>query len=194
VSDVAPERELGFSANSEIEQLFVVLGYGCHLNAKVRGYLEHAAEEIKKHSPAASLVITTGGYTAHRSAPGVSEAAMMAAHLRTLGVIAPITIEEGARTTVENIRNVGRLIADRGWSPQRLVIFGDRARQKKIRALARHFFHPRAFAIDPYDLRRSLMHTLVQSTIAVPFDALVARVSWLERLSLAVVEWRQRSI
>lgn len=173
----------------DLERLFVVLGYGCHLTERVRGYLAHAAARIEGDG----LVITTGGRTAEVSAPGVSEAALMADHLVSLGVSLPIEREERARTTVENLRNVARMIESRGLSAGSVVIFCDRARQRKIAGLARYFLGRRvAFSISAYDLRRTWMHTLVQSTIAVPFDLLCARLHWLERISLLVVERRMR--
>jgi uncharacterized SAM-binding protein YcdF (DUF218 family) len=173
---------------SDLDRIFVVLGYGCHLTDRVRGYLEHAASSM--HGDGS--VITTGGRTAEVSAPGVSEAAMMAEHLRVLGVKLPIELEETARTTVENLRNVSRMISERGTGASRVVIFCDRARQRKIAGLARYFLKNIPFDVEPYDLRRTVTHTLVQSTVAVPFDLLCARIHWLERLSLLVVERRMR--
>src|SRR5262245_40070819 len=152
VSALAPQRAMRFSAVGntvrDLQRIFVVLGYGCHLTERVRGYLAHAAARIEGQG----LVITSGGRTALVSAPGVSEAELMAKHLRTLGVALPIEFEETARTTVENLRNVARLIEKRGFAPSSLVIFCDRARQRKIDGLARYFLRRVPFSIDAYDL------------------------------------------
>lgn len=177
---------------TELEEIEVVLGYGCHLNEAVRRYLEQAAAHIVERPSGSNLVITTGGRTAERSAPGVSEAQLMADHLRLLGVTAPIMLEESARTTIENIRNVGRAIAERALKPRAVVIFADQTRARKIRALARYFLAPHVFRVEPIDLARSFGHGFVQSTIAVPFDALSARIPFLEKIGLAVVERRIR--
>src|SRR5688572_7591171 len=76
VIEVARRRERSFTAVRRKMRIFVVLGYGCHLTPIVRAYLDRAAERIKS-GPAESWVITTGGRTAARTAPGISEAALM---------------------------------------------------------------------------------------------------------------------
>src|SRR5262245_60250538 len=144
VSCVVPQRVKLFTPlrirMPDVQRIFVVLGYGCRLDAPVRGYLEHAASRIR--SAGEGLVITSGGCTAHTSAPGISEAGLMAEELRALGVTLPVLLEDAARTTVENLRNVARMIAARGIEPAAIHIFGDRARRRKIAALARYFLGP----------------------------------------------------
>src|SRR5262249_26071254 len=158
------------------------LGYGCHLHPVLRGYLERAAERIELEPEKSGLVITSGGRTAHTSAPGVSEAQVMADHLQQLGVTRPILVEDAARTTAENLRTTSRLIAEKSLRPRRVIIFCDRVRRHKIGALARHFLREHAFTLEPHDLARTLSQAIVQSTVAVPFDSLVARVPLIERL------------
>jgi len=173
------------------DTLFVVLGYQCHLTSTVRRYLDAAAEEIMRVDDQRVTVITSGGFTNQRSAPGVSEARLIADYLRVRGVTADVILDETPRTTVENIRGLARIFSARGLAPKRVVIIGDQIRRQKIAMLAR-YFRLSPVELSSVDLDRSSTQSAVQRVLGYGFDYLAVRISPLERLGLAVIELRMR--
>lgn len=95
---------------AEKDALVVVLGYGCHLTEPMKNYLDSVASFVATNSVTA--IVATGGYTNRKSAPGVSEAGMMAAYLKGRGVITSVILEETAVTTNENLRSVAGIIRE----------------------------------------------------------------------------------
>ncbi len=62
------------------DALVVVLGYGCHLTQPMKNYLDSVISFVKRNGVTA--IVATGGYTNRKSAPGISEAGMMASYLK----------------------------------------------------------------------------------------------------------------
>lgn len=159
----------------------IVLGYGCHLTDPIKRYLEKVA--AYDSAIPFYLIITTGGFTQEKSAPGVSEARMMADYLESFGVSTPVILEEEALTTLENLRFVYELVRANGLENKKLVIFCDSARAFKIKLLARLIFGkwPR---IASYDFSKSVRPKLKQLFINTPIELLAFFVPPLERLGL----------
>lgn len=159
----------------------VVLGYGCHLTESIKRYLERVAAYESAYK--FSVIITTGGFTEKKSAPGISEAWLMANYLKAFGVSAPVILEERARTTTENLRNVARLIRERGLEGKPIMIFADSCRALKVRLLARLIIGVWPM-IRKYDLSRRFTAKLRQWFLATPFDLLGFFIPALERVEL----------
>jgi len=166
---------------TERDALVVVLGYGCHLTEPMRKYLDLVARFVKKNKVVA--IIATGGYTNRKSAPGISEARMMAAYLEEQGVTAPILLEEMAVTTNQNLRGVARIIRERQLTDKRVIIFCDNARSLKVKILARLIlgYWPET---KTYELTRGLVAKIKQLVIATPLDVFASRFPFFEKMEL----------
>ena len=173
----------------------VVLGYGCHLTPAVRRFLDAASRDISElcQSPKEGerpLLITSGGFTNPRSAPGVSEAARFADYLRqSRGVGLEVALDEEALTTLHNIRGVHRILRERQIAAEQVVICCDEARQEKISYAARRILGA-APALWLYDLGRTRWQREVQRVFGLVFDALCLASPTLEALSLRYIEVR----
>jgi len=77
---------------AEKDALVVVFGYGCHLTESMRRYLDRVVSFVERNNVVA--IIATGGYTNRKSAPGISEADMMATYLKDRGVAVPVFLEK----------------------------------------------------------------------------------------------------
>lgn len=166
---------------SEKNVLVVVLGYGCHLTEPMQKYLDLVASFMEDGNVVA--IITTGGYTNRKSAPGVSEAGIMAAYLKECGVATPILLEETAVTTNENLRSVVRIARERQIAEKRVVIFCDSARSFKVRILARLILG-RWPEIRAYELTSGLVAKIKQFLVATPLDVLASQFSFFEKMEL----------
>lgn len=92
-----------------IRRIVVVCGYGCHLTPELTAYLDEVAAHIRKTE--SYFVILCGGFTQRASAPGKSEAAVMAEYLRPLvGERAIFYLEEDSYMTQESIRGSAAII------------------------------------------------------------------------------------
>lgn len=163
------------------DALVVVLGYGCHLTEPMKKYLGLVASFVEDGNVAA--IITTGGYTNRKSAPGVSEAGMMAAYLKECGVATPILLEETAVTTNENLRSVIRIARERQIAEKRVVIFCDSARSLKVRILTRLILG-RWPEIRAYELTSGLVAKIKQLLVATPLDVLASQFPFFEKMEL----------
>lgn len=176
-----------------LARVYAVLGYGCHLTPALRCYLDGAAQqigaEIEAHPERSALLFCSGGFTMHGSAPGVSEARLMADYLRERGLTLPQVLDEEARTTLENLRHLSRLCAARAISAREVVICCDEARQGKIAHVARHLLGA-APTLWSYPLERTTMQAVVQRTLGLGYDALALRVPAIERIGLRLIDAR----
>ena len=174
--------------------MFIVLGYQERREGVLARYLAQVARELA-HVRASSdeVIVTSGGVTAKRTAPGVSEAQLMADHLVDAGLDERAIIVEGrSRTTLENFRNSACALRERGITPTRAVVFCDAVRETKVAMLARAFFPSVPTELRRHDFERTPLQALVQRTLAVAHDAALLRWPLLERVSLALVEAQQR--
>lgn len=161
--------------------LIVVLGYGCHLTESVKKYLDSVVLFVAINKVTA--IITTGGYTNRKTAPGISEAGMMADYLKQSGVVAPILLEETAVTTNENLRSVIRIAREQQLTDKRVVVFCDSARSFKVRILARLILgHWPEFRT--YELTKGLVAKIKQLLVAMPLDVLASQFLFFEKIEL----------
>ena len=160
------------------QPVLVVLGYGCHLSVRMQNYLDTVLAYARKHKPIA--VITTGGFTNQKSAPGVSEATMMKRYLEHNGLEAPVYTDETACSTVENLRNSAGLLLQHGLHQHPVVVFCNRAHAAKVAGLA-WLYLTRMPTIKTYALSRDMKTYLDQLFVATPLTLLATQVEWLER-------------
>lgn len=165
----------------ENNALVVVLGYGCHLTEPMKKYLDFIVSFTKAGNVAA--IITTGGYTNRKSAPGISEAGMMATYLMERDIATPIFLEETAITTNENLCSVLRIAREQKLTNKRVVVFCDSARSFKVRILARLILG-RWPEIKTYELTKGLIPKIKQLLIATPLDVLASQFPFLEKMEL----------
>lgn len=170
--------------------LVVVLGYGCHLTDPVRKYLNSVVKYVKRDHRV-SLIITSGGFTARKSAPGVSEAGMMAEYLRSQDLTIPILLEQESRTTKENFLHV-RTKTEQEPAFREIVIFCDSCRRFKVFVFALYYLR-RWPTIKTYDLTKSWKAKLRQVCMATPLDLLSFVIPALEKRELAIRERRMDS-
>lgn len=161
--------------------LVVVLGYGCHLTGPMKKYLDSVVSFVATNKVVA--IITTGGYTNRKTAPGISEAGMMAGYLKQSGVVVPILLEETAVTTNENICDVAKITSERQLVAARAVIFCDSARSLKVKVLARLVlgYWPRVVS---YELTKGLAAKIQQLFVAMPLDVLASQFLFFEKMEL----------
>jgi len=165
----------------EDSALVVVLGYGCHLDEPMKNYLNSVVSFVATNDVVA--VIVTGGYTNRKSAPGISEAGMMASYLKESGVKTPIILDEISVTTNMNLRNIGKIIRELDLTNQRVVIFSDEARGFKVKVLARLILN-RWPEIKTYRLTRGVVAKLKQIFVAMPLNILALHFPFFERMEL----------
>jgi len=164
------------------KELVVVLGYGCHLHEEMKNYLRLVADWLRNRNDV--VVITTGGFTNPVSAPGVSEAMMMAEYLLKIELDAPIIVEEQARTTKENLLNVRRILYEQNLQPKSITIFGDGIRGFKVRVLAKAIFKVRPIKFIGYDLTKRWKSKVKQMLIGTPVEILGYYLSFIEKAKL----------
>lgn len=166
---------------AEKDALVVVLGYGCHLTEPIKNYLDSVASFVKTSNAAA--IITTGGYTNRKSAPGISEAGMMAAYLKEHGIAVPIILEKLSVTTNENIRSITRIAYEQKLTDKPVVVFCDSARSFKVKILSRLIlgYWPE---VRTYELTKGLNAKLKQLLVATPLDVLALQFPFFEKMEL----------
>jgi len=180
---------------SPTPKAFVVLGYGCHLTLPVRRFLDAVADDIlaatggRSESGDPPLLITSGGFTNQRTAPGISEARRFAEALFDRGVGLPVVLDEAARTTLENLRGVGAILEMRGIAGRDVVVCCDAIRQDKIRYVARRLWRSQP-TLWLYDLDRTKVQRWIQRTGGLLFDAAALRWRLVEELGLRVIDAR----
>ncbi|MFZ5365038.1 MAG: YdcF family protein [Patescibacteria group bacterium] len=159
----------------------IVMGYGCHLSAGLKAYLDVVVNFAKYNQLVA--IICSGGFTNQKSAPGISEASVLAGYLRHCGVFQPIYLDESARTTSENLYGARRVMAEKSLRPDRIVIFCDTARAMKVRILARLILGNWPLIIT-YDLSKRKVEWLKQTMIATPLDVAGMAIPEIRRAML----------
>ncbi|MCC6405285.1 MAG: YdcF family protein [Candidatus Yanofskybacteria bacterium] len=120
-----------------IARLVIVNGYGCDLDSPLKQYLDAVVAFLDENP---SCVVFTGGQTQRRSFPGMSEASVMASYVRSQVPDLECVLEDRSYTTYDNIRNAAMLVREKGWEPDRILIFCEATRALKVMLLARHFF------------------------------------------------------
>ena len=140
--------------------ILIVNGYGCHLNTPLGHiYLPKVVRFIDENFEQIMKVIFTGGFTQHETAPGISEARLMADYIRTHSKCAPdIIVECDSYTTHENIYNSEACIWEvhlyeflqngKPWPDVRIVVFCEALRTASVIMLSRRFLLQYVDSID----------------------------------------------
>ncbi len=148
---------------AEKRHIVVVCGYGCHLRdpegrpTPLMPYLAKVVTYLYMRQP--ELVIFCGGHTQRDTAPGVTEARLMANYVADAfrGCAwffrGKVRLEEGSYTTLYNIRNAAATI--RNWAfhhargeKVRITVFCEATRSPNVVMLARHFMKDLVDSID----------------------------------------------
>lgn len=177
------------------KEAVLVCGYGCHLTEEIKQYLSAVADYLKDRPNA--LVITSGGFTSQKTAPGISEAGLMRDYLLSLGVTQKILDDEESLTTHENLWHVLCLLSELGSvrhadpnsplyfpldSPTaQLTIFCDKIRAYKIGYIARRKFLVR-ISVKGVDFHRGFFEAAKQRLVATPFEILAFHLPFLQNL------------
>jgi hypothetical protein len=157
VLEIEGERALrGISPDRGYKHFVVVCGYGCHIEGTPlpTAYFPKVIRFIREENPHA--VVFCGGETQKKSAPGVSEARMMAGYIAAELPDAEDTqigflLEEESYTTYENIERAAHRI--RFFQERcRLTIFCEATRSANVMMLARHFMIDLVTSIDDITL------------------------------------------
>ncbi|HUT22399.1 MAG TPA: ElyC/SanA/YdcF family protein [Candidatus Bipolaricaulota bacterium] len=165
-----------------MKSIAIVMGYGCHLSDDLKRYLDMVANFARYNSLAA--IICSGGFTNKRSAPGKSEASVIAEYLRSQKVFQPIHLDESARTTAENLHGARKVMAEKRLRPDRIIIFCDAARAMKVRVLARLILGKWPLVIT-YDMSGKVIEWFKQTLLATPLDVIGLHVPAVREAMLA---------
>lgn len=126
--------------------IVVVCGYGCHLKPELQEYLDRVVQFANRKEP--DCLIFCGGYTQRKSAPGVSEAALLKSYIIPKLKYPPdcVFLEENSYTIPDNIQYAAARIRSEKLLNQdtELTIFCEATRALKVDLLVRHFFGRRA--------------------------------------------------
>lgn len=186
-----------------MRKVVIVCGYGCHLTDKLCGYLDYIAGYLIANKNDIYLIITSGGCTNKKTAPGVSEAVLVKNYLgeklRMVKVGLAFVGEDEAVTTPDNLEFSARLIQELRM-PFRdeyfeAVIFCDSIRAFKVRYLAKRLL-PGGMGIQVvgYDFRRSVRDKVRQYLITTPLEIVSFYIpqlyAWLRNERLALNENR----
>jgi len=144
--------------------IIIVNGYGCHLDTPVKSYLDRVVQFFNDvPSLVYPILIFSGGSTQQKSAPGVTEAGMMAEYVtkHSNRRIRPSDyfVEDTAFTTYDNIarsadwiRNAIPKVDPVSRCPfdehSKVTIFCEATRSANVVMLARHFLLPFVKTID----------------------------------------------
>ncbi|MBI2024818.1 MAG: YdcF family protein [Candidatus Harrisonbacteria bacterium] len=158
----------------------LICGYGCHLTKDLKNFLQFVVQHLASAGSSVGLVITSGGYTNQKTAPGVCEAMLMKNYLHRLGVQQPIICEDEAVTTHDNLRFTAELLQKLSQNSFPLKIFCDSIRKFKVRFLAKRIFSNR-ITVSGYNFDRPTKEKIRQYCIATPLEILAFYVPCLER-------------
>ena len=140
------------------KHVVVVCGYGCHLedvegkDTPLKPYLHRLIKFISNESP--DFLIFCGGFTQHKTAPGVSEAGLMHDYTDAKNISPNLRVlrEKDSFTSFENIKNAAKLIKLGQvfiLGPKvRITIFCEATRSANVVMLARHFMKDLVDTVD----------------------------------------------
>ena len=156
---------------SSRHKALVVCGYGCHLVPELTHYLDRVVAYANERQP--GVIVLCGGPTQQASAPGTTEAALMAIYIRErLNYMPGWLLEESSFTTHGNMRGAARLLEEffgSGWHSNAppacdVTVFCEATRSLKVAAMVRRFFgFPPARGQQPVRIETDsweLMHPL----------------------------------
>lgn len=131
------------------KHVVLVFGYGCHLVPELEEYLDRVVVFCRLLKP--DLVVFCGGFTQRKTAPGMSEARLMAGYVLPpldqvlLPTQLPFLLEEDSYTTPDNAEKASQINYPGLLSKEtKLTVFCEATRALKVDLLIRHFFGRRA--------------------------------------------------
>jgi len=163
--------------------IVVILGYGCHLTDNLKNYLDKAIKFIKKDKNSIHLVICSGGFTNQKTAPGVSEAMLMAKYLLDHYVRTPLAFDSLPISTNENVKNIKKFLTKNSPDQYQITIFCDSSHSLKVK-LASLFilgFWPKTIT---HDLTQNFFLKVKQILINTPLNLLAIKISFFQKLEL----------
>jgi hypothetical protein len=148
--------------------VLAVLGYGCHLTEALKQYLLEVTYFLRWQDMGQNtriIIITSGGFTNHSSAPNVSEAKMMADFLKE-HTFCEILTDRKARTTRENIYGVSEVLKRNDLNPDKVFIFCDKLREIKVSFFAKRVLKT-PFEVITHDFHKG-WKSWVKQAVATP--------------------------
>ncbi|GEM_PF-1977505 len=147
-----------FRRRQEKDIILLVNGYGCHFDSPLGWiYLPEVVRFIDENFYRIRLVIPLGGFTQRETAPGISEAGLMAEYLRARCKNIPlILVEDGSYTTYGNSQKGAEKIEENGpidKSKTIIVHFCEATRAANVVMLDRHFLLHLVQTIDDIIVR-----------------------------------------
>lgn len=157
----------------------LVCGYGCHLTESLKGYLDFVANYLLS-SKGTNLVITSGGYTNQKTAPGVCEANLVRNYLWNAGINQATTCERDGVMSMDNLWLAKFILTDRFFDHMPLRIFCDSIRKFKIAYLAKRMFECPVQVVG-YNFGRSIKERVAQRLFLTPVEVAAFYIPALER-------------
>jgi hypothetical protein len=158
--------------------IYLVMGYGCHLTKKIIQYLDFVLGKLQD----GDIVITSGGFTQQKSAPGISEAGVMRRYLKEK-CFKDITFlkEENSITTYQNLKNCLNIISKLKHDME-IIIVCDSSRLIKIWIMSLFIFKNQMPKIITQDLSNNLFEKIMQIFIATPLDLMAEVFPFLKKM------------
>lgn len=150
--------------------IYLIMGYGCHLNDGIKKYLEFILTHLKD----GDIVITSGACTQQKTAPNISEASFIKEYIEKNSNKKLLFIkEEKSLTTRENLQNCKKIIQKLDLDKNiKIVVFCDLYRSLKIWIMSLFVFGipiPKIMSIDVF---QSFVKTMEQLLFSTPSDFL----------------------
>ncbi len=187
--------------------LVVVPGFGCHLDSKLTNYLIASSCDIvcmaQDYPEYDILVLTSGGFTQKRSAPGVSEAGLMTYYLKNMWILLSdtnsnfsshikIITNENALTSQQNIEGIHIALEKEGLELSdidQIYIMSEWSRKFKLRLFA--WFELRKNYSITVNTFQNVKADILQIFIITPLDIAIflckkIGIRWPEKIQLAL--------
>jgi hypothetical protein len=158
-----------------------VLGYDHNLTTKYKHYLDLAIETIKKNR--VEIVLTTGSYEGSRE-DYTDESAFIKEYLHQHKIAAEIIADPQGITTLQNFKDVKKLMAEREIEPEKIIICCEETRRFKIRVLS-CLVLKRIASLVCYELIENRRARLYEKYWNTPHDILGFFLPFLERSKIA---------
>ncbi|MDP3954489.1 MAG: hypothetical protein Q8Q06_03690 [bacterium] len=119
--------------------VFVIYGYGCHLTPELKKYLNRMALVANTIKP--RVIMFCGGFTQRKTAPGMSEARLMAMYLMPMLKFEHIlTLEEDSYITLDNTKRAYAEIKTLPFKYDNIIVGCEATRALKVDMLTKHYF------------------------------------------------------
>jgi hypothetical protein len=165
----------------KINCLVIVLGYDHNLTEKYKHYLHLATEMIKKNR--AEVVLTTGSYEGKHEGY-TDEAAFIKDYFLRHKISAEIIADPLGITTLQNLKNAKKMVAEREIQPEKIIICCEGIRLFKVKVLGYLIFKRKLEFVywGLIEKRRDIFYEKFWNT---PRDILGFFLPFLERRKIA---------